>query len=1540
MTYLVPTLKIDQGNTATKKKIYIQDANNAWVDFSDRLYTFPAIKSSMDKAFNSFGATTNSITLKNDDGFWDSPFPAMTTLEGNVAVWGDGNYAIAQLTANGKHSKIQLIEEYDLGHRNIHDKIIATLYIEDLQTSLSNKATLYLISPQKLLIKEKVDDIKQGNFWYQYAPCWFLLEKILQKVFGTIVDGKITLPDTFEIPKDIFTNISFPTTKYSTLGQPPSMIDVDNDGRFDGFANEGGVAQSIVYNPDNGLFYVGVAEKLWEFNSETLIYRQMAAIPNSSVARQYEVNINSLEDWKSVKNNIVNMIYNNGKIYISTTTNETHGNSLQASDSNYVFTLEGRILNRLTSNENKVNTKYLYMLMEDVVTGWVDSSKDSLVDFIYGDYASYIEPAILPFKQKVKIITEREIFPLKHHTSIKDLRSENGAATAQQWHVLDSMNLNDPKVLGKGAYSFFIKGFSQNDYYEEQQIPESEGYKIYPKDNYLMYSGGQEGIDKIYLNDSNYYTVEFLRERMYAAGHLHSAEYFATLGDDRNAALPNGVLLPYVNFNLEIVRRSLATSPPTIANTAIFKKFQTAFPLNALCMETIPTTEHAFLCVKEQAPHHFEWATTPPGVESDALCRMIIITLDQSLDPLPNENSYTLTADTSNNKDKAYWDLEATTVNPTGLFTSKVPWQTTGTLTDTNVVNRWFKFSGSDEVVFAGGVDGVDLLTKYIDLRHTVYEDVAQNTVSLYEVTDLGKNTIVNSRDNFMYPSGDHTSDTLTEVARTYYDFYYFDILDIKYFGSPNKYIITFFNRRAITSRPAIALFGIQIVTLDPNFEPSADLTNSIESNEFPFSGSMVIAEKLFYDRVRNIKISDEKIFFTIDNQGFTYAWDSTNKFQKLGAAVSDNRDLNTSSLAVLDDAVETNPNQLQVYGLSSPEVELKFSPVKSNIGKYIMWGLHKKLYSIVELADFSGMTAMSALTMLVDAMFYTMGFDKLGNIKIIREVAATEETTLQVSKFKDLKVRYNLKNIFNSISVIPFITKLGDINWNLNTAIRDQDTEIKLTLDINVYNNKPQDLKLFCVDSGYIGEFAEDFLLEYDMKAQASTERGSNVLKLTYTEAEDLSFPLPESGVAVFDFRYVVSRYGNTRDRNTFFAPPRFVTQRFKYYKKEYIEIGGISYVALVSKSDRVQGTDIPDSIKLEGMVTCPLFSFTITESPVIVHTVDHTLSTSDTIYVASVFGGDTTIDGIKVSSFLRLANSETNENTFKRIIAVDPTLNTIQLESAVEFGIPPGTDLTVLGRKGNTADSDNYIDFDTDNITDNTIAVTNANYLVPEMVIKFYDSSLDIILEERYTIMSTDINEDTNNVELLTLNSVPDLPAGEPTRYKIVYYFAPNILNTFYPVSNTGITLRVNAQWPSYIEQRSISAGESIEVEIGGLTLASEPKLKQSVISLPSIEKYGKREYPAYSSNKFIGSSLALAKALYLLSYFEYPKLAISIVGMLNTDLDFFVGNKLMLLEIYSERKFPFLPEHKETIRMKSITEKGKYVDVEGIAIEPYEK
>ncbi|RJR27780.1 hypothetical protein C4561_01610 [candidate division WWE3 bacterium] len=269
-------------------KVYIQDDNSKWIDFTDRtsyigfrgvdrVMNLQSVKYTVEKEFGLLQTTTQRITFDNSDNFFSKPFP--TTLKTT-----DSNTASFLKTSNYNHSvlfkhKLKVTAcFYDksagIGLATItsHQQVtplfeftLGTFILDEFSLDFSSRTITFAVKGLEApLMKVDASKIKDGNSWYQNRPVSFLISELL-KLYYMDSDGQ--LPDTYSIERNLSTPTIDGSLILSHFGRPPEW-----DGsrwRNDGLYTRAICWADLSISGTRGRLYLGCDDELWEWNPDT-----------------------------------------------------------------------------------------------------------------------------------------------------------------------------------------------------------------------------------------------------------------------------------------------------------------------------------------------------------------------------------------------------------------------------------------------------------------------------------------------------------------------------------------------------------------------------------------------------------------------------------------------------------------------------------------------------------------------------------------------------------------------------------------------------------------------------------------------------------------------------------------------------------------------------------------------------------------------------------------------------------------------------------------------------------------------------------------------------------------------------------------------------------------------------------------------------------------------------------------------------------------------------------------------------------------------
>lgn len=310
------------------KKIYIIDKDGKRVDFSDwqnvngtnRLIDYGVVETVIEKGFAHFYNKTGDITLRNNDRFFDKPFSAtLKDVHGDTATFlKDSNNIINIFKKPGSVSGSEINSRYTYIEIWIDVEILGKIYPQRLATVLLSKlitdttdAAIIKIDGLIEVLKDTIaDTVKDASKnWYQNKPYTFLIKEVLKKAFG-IYDASnyaVSLPSGFIIPRFLDFLVAFDSPVYSFFGRPPIQTDTNSDGEPDTYPDTNKICRAIVHDETNGLLYLGIDNELWKFNYTTWIFTLLDTLNSTDYIEYLQIITISNVDYLLIKCRVSNV---------------------------------------------------------------------------------------------------------------------------------------------------------------------------------------------------------------------------------------------------------------------------------------------------------------------------------------------------------------------------------------------------------------------------------------------------------------------------------------------------------------------------------------------------------------------------------------------------------------------------------------------------------------------------------------------------------------------------------------------------------------------------------------------------------------------------------------------------------------------------------------------------------------------------------------------------------------------------------------------------------------------------------------------------------------------------------------------------------------------------------------------------------------------------------------------------------------------------------------------------------------------------------
>lgn len=234
-----------QGVASYEIKVYIEDDNDLWVDFSararrgqNRLIGIGDISHGSELALWQYVTQTSNIKFDNSDGFFNRPFPlstdpdALITLKGSAADFSNSMSKNYQMTVLRGHRirfsvLIRVPSEPFSGattygrtaHDSVEEQVIGTFMMDSCAKTFGKEPTVSvkIKSFSKIMSEKSVETVKNGTSWYENRPTRFLIEQILRLQWPT------GIPDSFHLEPAVDMPLPSGERICSIFGPPPQM---------------------------------------------------------------------------------------------------------------------------------------------------------------------------------------------------------------------------------------------------------------------------------------------------------------------------------------------------------------------------------------------------------------------------------------------------------------------------------------------------------------------------------------------------------------------------------------------------------------------------------------------------------------------------------------------------------------------------------------------------------------------------------------------------------------------------------------------------------------------------------------------------------------------------------------------------------------------------------------------------------------------------------------------------------------------------------------------------------------------------------------------------------------------------------------------------------------------------------------------------------------------------------------------------------------------------------------------------------------------
>jgi len=382
-------------------------------------------------------------------------------------------------------------------------------------------------------------------------------------------------------------------------------------------------------------------------------------------------------------------------------------------------------------------------------------------------------------------------------------------------------------------------------------------------------------------------------------------------------------------------------------------------------------------------------------------------------------------------------------------------------------------------------------------------------------------------------------------------------------------------------------------------------------------------------------------------------------------------------------------------------------------------------------------------------------------------------------------------------------------------------------------------------------------------------------------------------------------------------------------------------------TRADKVQldsryGIDQRDTLKKNIRLYCtrdgdiedsdPLFKWLFYTNPIETIITQAYTSTDTTIYLASVFGGDSEPTGIHANDYVLVVNPSNNQEVISRITAVDTSNNSITIGSNDASSMPTlvaETTCTILKKHkitssattaatGYTKWSDEGVTYVTGGYDDNYQQLASVDDLSVQSIVRFGNIGT-------YARIAS-INTTSNIIHLKSIEqytNTPNLTIDVSTNDIVYGWYSPLASSgsdtDYQEIGGTNVW----AKWETKSSGNdSFKQGDSFFIECPGKKLQKEEESRQVFVNSNSVSKYGRREYPSID-NKFIDRKVARDFSKKVINEWAEPKFLVTVGTILLPYINFVnVDSNQMRVDVQDSRLFKIRKNHTEQCLVRKIT------------------
>jgi hypothetical protein len=281
-------------------------------------------------------------------------------------------------------------------------------------------------------------------------------------------------------------------------------------------------------------------------------------------------------------------------------------------------------------------------------------------------------------------------------------------------------------------------------------------------------------------------------------------------------------------------------------------------------------------------------------------------------------------------------------------------------------------------------------------------------------------------------------------------------------------------------------------------------------------------------------------------------------------------------------------------------------------------------------------------------------------------------------------------------------------------------------------------------------------------------------------------------------------------------------------------------------------------------------------------------------TLYLASVFGGDTEENGVHINDYLQVINPLNNREVVVRITGVSTANNSITISDSDGDALPsiePETQCLILKESqlssATTTASLNRKKWSNEGVTfvskgynNNYQELNSLDEISLQTVVRFGNSG-------QYARVAS-INTASNIIYLkdpdASVAQSPNLTVNVSTNDVVYAFYSPMYNGTngdtdFHEIGGTNVHVRWETKSGG---DNSFKRGDAFYIECPGLKLQSEDESKQVFMNSNSVLKFKRREFPSIS-NKFFDKKMARDFARKIINEYYNPKYILTVKSIL---------------------------------------------------------